>query len=99
MGVDIPPLLCYCMSMRQSRPFKLLVVLLYGTQSWIVREGPVVSIRTAKASRLFMKKSELVYPMLDYLQGLGLILSWSRPSPGVCRIVLKAPNLNANANK
>jgi hypothetical protein len=70
--------------------FKILVILLYGHQSWIERNGRDVLVRTYYLARMIRKAKEYLYPLLDKLQEIGLITYWKRPKPGYIQVGLRS---------
>ncbi len=84
------------MSNRQPvLPFKVLCILLYGSQSWLERLPPspesrlVVRARTAKLAHAVRKRKEDLYPMLEWLTQTQMLLGWSRPAPGIVEVRLR----------
>ena len=72
-------------------PFKILCILLYGTQSWLQREGTLaICTRPPKLARTIKKQTRELGPMLNYLQTIGLIRGWS-VRPGELRVELRNP--------
>lgn len=76
-------------------PFKILVILLYGTYPWLVRriEGSEMEVLVSSAKLIRKVKRPVVdlWAKLDFLQELGVVLSWSRPAPGKVRLRIRMP--------
>jgi hypothetical protein len=72
-------------------PFKILSVLLYGTHSWLRREGTTVYARSGPLNRILKNRPVSLWGMLDWLQGIGLVTRWSRPEPGYVLVEVRLP--------
>ena len=76
-------------------PFKILVVLLYSTASWVRRweeNGQLFAeARALHLSRQVRRKKDLVRGYLDFLVDIGAIFSYSKPEPGLWRVHLRTP--------
>lgn len=72
-------------------PFKIMCILLYGTHSWLRREGTTVYVRSGPLNRVLKNRKQDIWGMLDWLQGIGLITRWSRPAPGYILAEVRLP--------
>ena len=69
-------------------PFKFLVVLFYGSHSWLVRRGHIVTIVAGPAARHMRFKHCEIYQHLEWLKDLGLLADVQYPMRGQAQVTL-----------